>query len=249
MTSSKYKNKPKNASIQAQKAWLSMPAKLKRELRKQLIDTDRDGAPDGFDCRPQNKKKQESFLPEDARITSKLKHVVSTKTIGSGDNGKVQKITTNKNLVVKTGYDGYSLQDEQKFFTKNKLAKEPIFSPSKAVTVGRTNTYGLLRPLIKPILDSNDKQKIKLTKTELLHLRTKLINLSMKGYVFEDGLQLGKDRAGRILQFDYGLMYRTKNVTDAFFYNNIAWSVFLDNINMTGKIPKLTKPAKKRKKK
>jgi hypothetical protein len=249
MTSStKHTRKPKNASIQAQKAWLSMPTELKKELRKQLKDSDKDGAPDGFDCRPKNRRKQESFLPADAHIVSKLNHVTGTKTVGTGDNGKVQKITANKNLVVKTGYDGYSLQDEQKFFTKHKLLKEPLFSPSKAVTVGKTNTYGLLRPIVTPILDSNDKQKVKLTKTELLQLRTKIIKLSMKGYVFEDGLQLGRDRAGRILQFDYGLMYHTKNITDAFYYNNIAWSVFLENINMAGKIPKLTKPSRRKKK-
>ena len=128
--------KPKNASVSAQKAWAKMPSSLKKELRGQLPDHDKDKVPTGFDCRPLNKNKQESFLPDDFKyIKNKISVVPTSNIIGKGTNGIIMPVKGNKNLVVKVEKSAAwsPVDKEGEFFSKNNLDKEPLFIPTKAV--------------------------------------------------------------------------------------------------------------------
>lgn len=48
-----------NASTARQKLWASFSTSKKLQLRKTMKDTDEDGVPDFFDCRPHNPYRQE----------------------------------------------------------------------------------------------------------------------------------------------------------------------------------------------
>ena len=231
--------KPKNASILAQKTWNAFPAKLKRELKQNLPNHDGDRVPTGFDCRPLNKRKQESFLPEDAKyIKGKTTVTPTSNVIGRGTNGIIMPVRGNKNLIVKVERSAaWSPVDEEgEFFVKNKLFKEPLFIPTKAVNIGKSGKTGLLRPAVAPIVEPGYKIRSEnekaLTNQKLKELRAKIIDLSYKGYVFADGLQLGVDKAGRILQFDIGAVKRYKPQigkinNDPFEENDEEWGKLL----------------------
>lgn len=231
--------KPRNASIDAQKAWAKMPEKLRKELRGQLPDHDKDKVPTGFDCRPLNKKKQESFLPEDAQyIKGKSTVTPLSNVLGTGSNGVVVPVKGNKNLIVKVERSAaWSPVDEEgEFFNKNKLEKEPLFIPTKAINIDSSRKTGLLRPAIKPIVEPGyeirHENERALTNQKLKELRSKIVELSYKGYIFADGLQLGVDRAGRILQFDIGAIKRVKTQSgkinnEPFNENNYEWNRLL----------------------
>ena len=95
------KKKVAPASIVAQKAWGGLSKLVKGELRKSLPDNDRDGVPNGFDCRPKNKRRQEAFLPKDAQYIESHSTIKLGKRIGSGYCGDVHNIVGNTRLVAK----------------------------------------------------------------------------------------------------------------------------------------------------
>jgi hypothetical protein len=235
------------ASITAQKAWGKFPISLKRELVKSLSDKDMDGVPNGFDCKPNNRRRQEGFLPDDMAFIKKNPLVDVGKRIGEGTCGAVYGVRGNDNLVLKIplGFmnDGsrYSararkisrsvddIEAEAQLYDKYNLNAEPLFIPTKVIDIGGTDVMdgkyiGLLRPKVK--MAGTYKGAHKPTDAQIEELRRKVIHLSHKGYAFNDDLQVGFDKAGRSLLFDVGYVNKN-NKSSAFFINNRAWRKFL----------------------
>jgi hypothetical protein len=218
------------ASVTAQKKWSKFPLGLKKELGRILPDTDRDGVPNGFDCRPKNRRKQESFLAEDANYLNGNPNIKLGSMIGTGASGDVFAVKGNKNLVVKVPKRAMStetemidthrgraftsvtrIEDEMARYNQLNLENEPLCIPSKMVRIQQPNLlgssmFGIVRPKVKPYIDySNPVSQAtlkKLNDTQLETIRRKLIQLSWKGIRIYDGLQIGVDRAGRPLIYD-----------------------------------------------
>ena len=184
MTKSLVKPKKKltPASICSQKAWSKLAKPVKKELRKSLPDSDKDGVPNKYDCHPQNKRRQESFLPADEAYLNSEKPVELGKYIASGKTGDVYELKGRRHLVIKVPtnfgdmngcsiYEGMRrtlinsedlLDTEADKCTKYNTDRYPLFSPTKIVKL-RTNTglscldnreyTGLIRPKVAPVLD------------------------------------------------------------------------------------------------
>lgn len=230
-----------NASIADQKAWSLMPKSMRSHLSKQLKNADGDSRPDGYDCHILDKLRQESFLPSDQAYVKNLRSVELGKFLSHGGAGNVNIVKGKPDFIVKTpvttkdkhysarregGFEG-----ERRFYKKHNLLEEPLFIPTKEVKVG--NKTGLLRPTITIISEPNNRisRKItsKVTDKQLATIRQKLIALSMKGYTFFDGLQIGIDKSGRPLAYDCGEL-EIKSASTAFRYNNGMWVEFLYDI-------------------
>jgi len=230
-----------NALIADQKAWAMMPRSAKLRLSKRLRNADGDKVPDGYDCRVLDRSRQEAFLAADQKIVGKLKSVKPGKLISHGGAGNVSTIEGLPGFVVKTPVnkknsyyneerkDGFEY--ERRFYKKHGLLGLPLFIPSKDVIVN--GKPAILRPAITVISEPNRiiSRKItsKITDKQLEIMRQKLIKLSMKGYLFYDGLQIGFDKSGRLLEYDCGEMEKT-NSRDAFAVNNQEWLYFLTRI-------------------
>jgi hypothetical protein len=228
---------------------------LKGELRCQLRDRDNDGVPNGFDCHPYDPRRQEEFLPQDEKYLDNHPFVKMGKFLGKGCVGQVRELRNNPNLVVKTvrSYEGKegmdvveSIRDgkfankelkvEANFFTKNKLEKEPLFIPTRVVKIGPEKKLGLIHPKVHDRVEyyphfhiEGKNGKKAFTPSKLKTLRQHIIELSYKGFVLVDGLQIGIDSAGRILQYDIGFMQRDKPGSDRpFEVNNVHWTEFIN---------------------
>jgi hypothetical protein len=239
------------ASIIAQKAWGGFSKSLKQELGRKLPDKDKDGVPNGFDCRPKNRRKQESFLPVDATYVNLHSIVTPDKFVGSGASGDVFTIKGNRHMVVKvpraytmhpdlTGYTTTArinlvknrtidLEEEYNIYTQYGLEHEALFTPTKKVMLapndlGLTGVIGLVRPRVRTIYDIkvlNNKQ--------LEMLRKQLVSISEKGLSIEDGLQIGLDKSGKPLLFDLGYVNKTTR-SKAFRNNHNLWMSFINVI-------------------
>jgi hypothetical protein len=155
--------KLKPASLVAQKTWNKLPTSLKLKLGKTLPDTDKDSVPNGFDCRPKNRRKQESFLPADATYLNSGKELKLGKFINSGTEGSVYELAGNRNLVIKvprgfkpsfeyrgasaialdkqnrkgvTRFTKNSVQYEADTYTSQNFNDKPLFIPTMVVDVG-----------------------------------------------------------------------------------------------------------------
>lgn len=249
------KKKLTPASICSQKKWQGFPIATKTKLRKTLKDTDKDGVPDKYDCQPQNKRKQESFLPEDLDYINNTPKIKVGKFIGEGKCGEVYSVKGNDNLVVKlprgfvkngrssglrksllvNSVGTFEHQQEINGIYNLDTNNQPLFIPSRIVNMGscgigrvRGETFaGIVRPRVKPVgISSND---YKLNDNQLEQIRRKLIQLSHKGIYIEDGLQIGVDRTGRVMNFDLGFL--TKGTSSkAFRDNNHHWIQFLQKL-------------------
>jgi len=230
-----------NASLVDQKAWSLMPKSMKLHLKKQLKNTDGDKVPDGYDCRIRDRLRQEAFLREDQKIIGKLRSVKPGKLISHGGEGNVYAIENLPGFVVKTAIkktDSHynperasGFKNEANFYKRHDLIDEPLFIPTKEVRVG--SEKGLIRPAVTVISEPNrimpKKATSRVTDKQLEIMRQKLIKLSREGFVFYDGLQIGYDKSGRLLEYDCGTMYKTKS-RDAFSVNNAEWLYFLTRI-------------------
>ena len=236
------------ASVCAQKAWQGFPVGVKKELRKTLKDHDKDGVPNGFDCRPANRKKQESFLSSDsAYLRSNKSIIVPDKYLGFGSTAVVYTVSGNPNLVIKIPH-GYMdtgdsdrrnrieiiktcighLKDEYKLYTDYDLEHEALFTPTQLVQLPENDigvgAIGLLRPYVQVI-----KKGTNLTDKQIEALRQQLISISKKGLVLGNGLQLGIDKSGKILLYDIGML-RKGHPDGAFWSNGETWRNFLVRI-------------------
>jgi len=163
------------ASLISQKAWKNFPTGVKRELRKVLPDHDRDGTPNIFDCRPNNPKRQESFLPVDMTYIKQNPGIAKSRKLGSGMSGDVHKAKNNSRLVIKVpreysaseyGKAGkkytkdavQSLEDEAELFFKYHLDKQPLFIPTHMEKKG--GKVRVIRPSVTVVVqyvhDSRD---------------------------------------------------------------------------------------------
>ena len=231
------------ASICSQKKWGKMPILTKNKVRKTSKDTDKDGVPDKYDCHPKNKRRQESFLPDDAAYLKQNKSVKRGKKLGEGSTGIVYEVEGNDNLVVKIAsgvanhvtnkqwlaesrkyiFDEWSKSDSYS------ADKQPLMTPTKAVKLSEYGTpsqpfYGLVRPKVTPMWHA---MKTPITDSLIETIRQKLIKLSHDGYMFTDGLQMGLDRAGRPLVFDMGDVELANSPHEALDMNNAQWRLFL----------------------
>jgi hypothetical protein len=227
-----------NASLADQKAWAMMPKNAKLRLSARLRNADGDRVPDGYDCRIRDKSRQEAFLPADQKIVGKLTSVKAGKLISHGGAGNVSTVENLPGFVVKTPVtkkDSYysperkdGFDRERRFYKKHNLLKLPLFIPSKDVTVN--GHPAILRPAITVISEPNriisPKITSKITRHQLEDMRQKIIKLSILGYMFYDGFQIGYDKSGRLLAYDCGEMVKT-NSKDAFGVNNTEWLYFL----------------------
>jgi hypothetical protein len=244
------KKKLTPASICSQKKWASLPVAKKNNLRKMLGDRDKDGVPDKYDCRPKNKCKQETFLSDDAAYLASHDDIYPQDLLETGANGSVYSVKGNKNLVVKFAKgvvdrgeplkrrcaDANSFEDEiakeGELYNQFNLNDEPLFIPTKVIKitgseVDRSRSFtGLVRPRIM-IVNNRKRIEYSLTTRQLNELCAKLKELSSKGFKLADGLQIGIDRTGRVLQFDVGSIEKCLP-SEAYKFNNLAWAVFLE---------------------
>ncbi len=246
-----------NASVAAQKAWALLTPAQKAVLKKRYRqDPDRDGVPTGYDCRPYDPKKQEAFLPEDQAYI-KTHPIVPIKRkgsrerlLGEGTNGYVLGVAGNSRVALKVGKSEAwnDLKSEARFYKKHQMSKLPLMIPLKEVKTDK-GEYAVLKPIVKPIAEPGYvKNKSAFTDQRLEELRQKIIKLSYRGYIFSDGLQLGIDKAGRLLQFDTGAMKRVHSKSGIsnkpFEENNIEWKTLLKKLGKStskyGKIERTT---------
>jgi hypothetical protein len=251
------KKKLTPASIVSQKKWSSLPITKKNSLRKMLPDKDKDGVPNKFDCRPKNKRKQEAFLSSDmAFINAHGKDIVLDKRLGDGTCGEVFTVKGNDNLVVKvpnrfmpeTPSSGFlsphyyytsecKLQEEIRRCKEEDITNEPLLIPTKVMKIKRgdkegSTTYGLVRPRVTPITVVAKPYQGTITMSQIESIRRKIIELSYKGFVFNDGIQMGIDRVGRPLIYDLGLIqYCSPGDDYAFTVNDREWLEFLQDID------------------
>ena len=250
---------PTPASVCAQKMWGSLPKKVKTELRRNLPDTDKDGVPNGFDCRPRNKRKQESFLPEEETYLNNNQPITLGRKISTDKNGEVYSVADNTHLIVKVplGFnnDGtrtiedrlslsttskVAIQEEGDQYASEGLEGEPLFIPTKVVNMGANDLnngeyVGLVRSKVTPVIDyTNEAQSrgaSRMTDTNLEDIRLKLVKLSQDGYAIKDGVQLGLDVANRPILYDYGSMIRfVPGDAQAYNINNSVWLYILDRL-------------------
>ena len=250
------KRKAVPASMVAQKAWGGLSKLVKKDLRKSLPDNDKDGVPNGFDCRPNNKRRQEPFLPADEEFLYNNREIKPRKKINNGFFGDVFTVKGNNNLVIKIpryfintgnnttevrktwiGGKQHGIETEAEQYEKYELNNEPLFTPTKVVNIGKgdlqdRDNIGLVRPKVTPVYDNSGTVKLRtkrrMTDKMLKDLRIKLIDLSYKGFSLEDGLQIGIDKANRLLIYDSGHVRRySPSMNIPFETNNHAWKDFV----------------------
>jgi hypothetical protein len=241
-----------------QVAWSKFSIGKKQKMNKYMRDTDRDSVPDRYDCRPKNRRRQESFLPEDVAYLNSNPDIQPEKKLGDGMTGSVYSIKGNKNMVLKapTGFypngdtnarrkidvqccaDG--IRREADIYNELNLEGETFCTPSKTVRLGLMKIkgkevldeefIGLVRPKVDVIdYESTGKRP---TDAQIEQIRQKLIALSNRGIMLMDGVQAGVDRAGRLLQFDLDYIEKTNNIDVAFKNNNDSWYIFLGDLNL-----------------
>jgi hypothetical protein len=243
--------KPKKltpASIISQKKWGKMSVVTKKKIRKTLKDIDKDGVPDKYDCRPKNKRKQESFLSSDIMYLNSNPDIQLGEKIGMGSTGDVFAIKGNNNLVVKVpggaidSGSGISLTHARKarvgieqeigIYNKLNLEDEPLCSPTRVVNLGHNSVLkGDMIGLVRPKVD--ERNFYSATQAQMDTIRQKLIQLSYKGLVIFDGLQVGFDRHGRPLIYDLGGVEDAKSwatLPEIFAMNNQSWKRFLYDV-------------------
>ena len=240
--------RPHKASLLAQRTWAGFPEKLKKELRKSIKDSDCDRDVDGFDCHPLDPTRQEDFLSRDLRYLDAKPKIKLGKFLGKGCVGAVHEVKGNKNLVVKVvrNYKGTNdvidelkdgkfgrreLKKESDDFKKYNMINEPLFIPTRTVKID--GKLAMVRPKVKMVAEYYPHFRVSnkelITEAALKKLRNDLIELSHKGYVLEDGLQLGVDEAGRILLYDTGFLRKDQAGSDrAFEVNNAHWTEFIN---------------------
>jgi hypothetical protein len=164
----KPKKKLTPASICSQKKWCSLPIKKKNHLRKTLPDKDKDGVPNKFDCRPKNKRKQESFLSQDMAYIGANPKVEINECLGAGTFGAVYTIKGNDRLIVKipngfrhtysinqanipkntpstrkrrANYNQRVLNEEYQKSIDGDFDNKPLFVPTRQVNIGNGGMF------------------------------------------------------------------------------------------------------------
>jgi hypothetical protein len=235
----KAKKKLISASIVSQKKWGNMPIAKKNNLRRMLPDFDKDGVPDGFDCRPRNKRKQEDCEPSDREYIKSLSKVKLDKKLGAGIHGEFYTIEDNDRFGIKTPLcpidefatttckgctKKYEIIDEAVRCRRNNLNSTPMMSHTRITSVTMKNGHkciGLVRPIVTPI-DSKNIEK--LTDSQLKQIHDKVQEVTNQGIMLGDGIQCGFTVSGRLLQFDLDDVSKSKKALSV---NRKYWRDFL----------------------
>ena len=244
----------RRATPAAQTAWSKLDKKARQILLGHLGDFDKDGVANGFDCRPKLKKFQEDFLEEDKKFVDKMTSVKTGKLLGRGCVGEVYNVKGNDNLVVKlprAGARQYSarklstdalrdaeqeMKKEADTFKKYNLINQPLFVPTKVLTIelqGRGKVVAMIRPKVKTVTEYYPDLHIKnpISDKQLHQLREDLIILSEEGFCFVDGLQLGIDKAGRVLIYDIGFIEKEPRGSERpYRVNDYQWQEILETL-------------------
>lgn len=262
-------NYVRRATPIAQKMWSMLSTKQKNELRRQYKDSDCDGTPNGADCHPKDRSRQEDWLPEHKELVGNISSVKPGKVLGRGCVGEVHDIKKHSKFVVKVprinGRE-YSarklsvesiedaqreLQKEADMYKKHKLNDKPLFIPTKEIRVDDPKHKGhiaLLRPKVTPITEYYPDLhfKKKPTDKQLQQLYEELMELSGQGVCFVDGLQLGVDEAGRVMVYDAGFLEFEKPGSERpYRVNDFQWQEILEVLHKQDKFPALEKPTKR----
>lgn len=180
---------------------------------------------------------------------------------GDGNNDFVVKIPFQYPIIDKWEYDRlsasekkrrarvdeYFLRGEAINYKRFKGKEQPMFIPTKItkVNINGKKTIGLIRPKVTPVFDNmhnvsesgklrmmEDKQRV--TNSMLRGLYNELVILTRQGYSFDDGLQLGIDKAGRMLVFDLGDVLQYSPSSNIPYNTNYKmWIRFLEHLGKT----------------
>ena len=152
-----------------------------------------------------------------------------------GDKSSVIKVPIgymngNKSSVQGTAQD---VLDEARTYKRLKLALEPIFTHMKVIKLAKLegakgNYVGLIKSRITPVSS-------KVTVAQIEQLRRKVINLSHKGFIFKDKIEVGTDSNGNLSIYDTGFI-KKGDPEDAFDINNSKWERLTKEVSrMKGK--------------
>jgi hypothetical protein len=228
------------ASITTQKRWAGFLPATKKGLLKKLQDFDNDSVPNKYDCKPTNRRRQESFDPVDVKYLSGKSEVKIGKKIDAGSYGSFHNIQGNKRLGVKVPHCNANNDDEnpcehctnkEDILDELKLCEnyndKPLLMASKAITVDRKGLkcIGIARPIVTPVSWRNGTV---LTDAQLESVRVALISLTRDSIALKDGIQCGFTTSGKMLQFDLGHV-RKSTQSNALFHNSAAWNTLLTN--------------------
>ena len=203
---------------------------------------------------PNNRRRQEPFLPQDAQYLATSPKIKLGKPVGDGFCGEVYFLEGNENLVVKVpkyfaGSHGRTEEqrkreisgkhdeiiDEMRSYMEHDLNNKTMFIPTKIVKM-KCSLDGREYPaFVRPVVqvadeyydDTKPKGQRKLPNAMIEDIRKKVIILSHMGFALNDGLQVGIDKAGRPLIFDAGRIERSKAYNEVFKTNRRAWRNFL----------------------
>jgi hypothetical protein len=159
------------------------------------------------------------------------RHLVIKTPIGFSENTKGNSTRgIGERLIENEYYIDREAETCEQYNTNN----HPLFIPTKVVKLKTKSGLdwlddsvftGLVRPRITPIVDyskdanSNSKH---FSDAQIRDIRNKLIDLSYKGFIIGDGLQLGIDYAHRLLLYDVDELERD-DPQIAFKHNQKAW--------------------------
>ena len=147
----------------------------------------------------------------------------------------------------RTRVDEYAIRGEAINYKRFKGKEQPMLIPTKItkVNINGKKTIGLIRPKVTPIFDNmhnvsesgklrmmKDKQRV--TNSMLRNLYNKLVILTRQGYSFDDGLQLGIDKTGRVLVFDLGDVLQYSPSSNIPYHTNYKmWVRLLEHLDKT----------------
>jgi hypothetical protein len=203
------------------------------------------------------KPRRATFSPEDEAFINENPELELDKMIGFGNYGAVYSIKDH-DLAVKVPHNWNKGRCEGRFcgkkveggcigkryvdgegsrYERYNMEHEELLVPTKRVVLGKCdaidgNCIGIVRPKLNIITDPKYVYS-DLTNSQIEQVRRKLISLSHNGFELVDGLQIGIDNSGRILQFDLGDIEQV-TVSKAFRSNARDWISFLSrmkNIN------------------
>jgi hypothetical protein len=189
-----------------------------------------------------SRPRKETFLSRDLMFLGSNQTVELGEQIGEGSTGTIHTVKGNEHLAIKVPryYDrgnsfGDDMEKEWSRYKSLNLTDEELMSPTHPVTVrmiggGKEhNVMGLVRPRIVPAREPSFNVK----DSELFELHRKLMAISKKGLALEDGVQVGRDRHGRLLAYDLGDVIKT-TPSKAYRMNDDGWCVFLQRVGKFG---------------
>ena len=211
-----------------------------------------------------SKTRKAAFLRDDEEYLATMSELKLGKKIGEGYHSNVHELEGNPNLVAKvphlffgeaSDYDMKKGQFEQRskekveniereaaLYDQHGFNSRELFIPTKAMRITHDKDKHkkatvLIRPKITntyaPVRGTHEIKNV--TDSQLITLRKQIAELSAEGFVFMDGIQVGVDRAGRLLLFDSGdIMKLRTGGRDTAKMNNEVWKAFLAKIGKIG---------------